>query len=233
MQRVAIIPARGGSKRIPQKNIRNFLSKPIIAYSIDCALNSGLFSEVMVSTDNEEIASIANSYGAKIPFYRSEKNSNDFATLNDVISEVLECYKEAGKQFDYGCCILPTAPFITTEKLKEAFLMLVNHGFDSVRPVVKFTYPIQRAFRLLTDNRVQMFSPEYAQSRSQDLEPAYHDAGQFYWFKTDKMLSGSLKGGMIVSEIEAQDIDTIDDWTIAELKMKIIKSLAKNKNEQS
>jgi N-acylneuraminate cytidylyltransferase len=225
MQSVAIIPARGGSKRIPQKNIRDFLGKPIIAYSIDCALKSELFSEVMVSTDNERIASIAKTYGAKIPFYRSEKNSNDFATLNDVISEVIEQYKEMGKQFDYGCCILPTAPFITVAKLKEAFLMLVNHGFDSVRPIVKFDYPIQRAFKLLPDYRVQMFYPEYAQHRSQDLEAAYHDAGQFYWFKTDKMLKGTNKGGMVVNEIEVQDIDTIDDWKIAEIKMKILNSL--------
>jgi pseudaminic acid cytidylyltransferase len=225
MQSIAIIPARGGSKRIPQKNIRNFLGKPIIAYSIDCALKSGLFSEVMVSTDDEGIASIAKTYGAKIPFYRSQENSNDFATLSDVISEVVECYKEIGKQFDYGCCILPTAPFITIEKLKEALLMLMNQGFDSVRPIVKFSYPLQRAFRLLSDNSVQMFYPEYAQSRSQDLEPAYHDAGQFYWFKTDKMLKGTNKGGMVVNEIEVQDIDTIDDWEIAEIKMKILNSL--------
>jgi pseudaminic acid cytidylyltransferase len=225
MQSIAIIPARGGSKRIPQKNIRNFLGKPIIAYSIDCALKSGLFSEVMVSTDDEGIASIAKTYGAKIPFYRSQENSNDFATLSDVISEVVGCYKEIGKQFDYGCCILPTAPFITIEKLKEALLMLMNQGFDSVRPIVKFSYPLQRAFRLLSDNSVQMFYPEYAQSRSQDLEPAYHDAGQFYWFKTDKMLKGTNKGGMVVNEIEVQDIDTIDDWEIAEIKMKILNSL--------
>jgi pseudaminic acid cytidylyltransferase len=225
MQSIAVIPARGGSKRIPQKNIRNFLGKPIIAYSIDCALKSGLFSEVMVSTDDEGIASIAKTYGAKIPFYRSQENSNDFATLSDVISEVVECYKEIGKQFDYGCCILPTAPFITIEKLKEALLMLMNQGFDSVRPIVKFSYPLQRAFRLLSDNSVQMFYPEYAQSRSQDLEPAYHDAGQFYWFKTEKMLKGINKGGIVVNEIEVQDIDTIDDWKIAEIKMKILNSL--------
>jgi pseudaminic acid cytidylyltransferase len=225
MQSIAIIPARGGSKRIPQKNIRNFLGKPIIAYSIDCALKSGLFSEVMVSTDDEGIASIAKTYGAKIPFYRSQENSNDFATLSDVISEVVECYKEIGKQFDYGCCILPTAPFITIEKLKEALLMLMNQGFDSVRPIVKFSYPLQRAFRLLSDNSVQMFYPEYAQSRSQDLEPAYHDAGQFYWFKTEKMLKGINKGGIVVNEIEVQDIDTIDDWKTAEIKMKILNSL--------
>jgi pseudaminic acid cytidylyltransferase len=224
MSNIAIIPARGGSKRIPKKNIRVFLGKPIIAYSIEAALSSNLFDEVMVSTDDDEIAEIVKKYGAKIPFKRSEKNSNDFAILNDVIEEVLECYKNEGRQFDFGCCILSTAPFITKEKLKEAFDMLVNNKFDSVRPIVRFSYPIQRAFKLLPDNSVQLFNPEHLRTRSQDLEPAYHDAAQFYWFKTSKVLRGAFKGGIIISETEAQDIDTLDDWKIAELKMRIIKN---------
>lgn len=222
MSNIAIIPARGGSKRIPKKNIKDFCGKPIIAYSIEAALASNLFDEIMVSTDDEEIAEVAKKYGAKIPFNRSEKNSNDVAILNDVIEEVLERYKNEGRHFEYGCCILPTAPFITTEQLKQAFEMLLNNSFDSVRPIVKFSYPIQRAFKLLPDNSVQMFNPEHLKTRSQDLEPAYHDAGQFYWFKTDKTLSGSFKGGIIISETEAQDIDTLEDWKIAELKMKMI-----------
>jgi N-acylneuraminate cytidylyltransferase len=176
----------------------------------------------MVSTDDEEITEVAKQYGANIPFKRSKETSNDFAILNDVINEVLECYKNAGKQFDYGCCILPTAPFITIEKLKEAFNVLLRNDFDSVRPIVKFSYPIQRAFKLLPDNSVEMFNPEHFKTRSQDLEPAYHDAGQFYWFKTDKTLSGNFKGGMIIQETEAQDMDTLEDWIIAEMKMKII-----------
>jgi N-acylneuraminate cytidylyltransferase len=225
MKNLAIIPARGGSKRIPKKNIKLFLGKPIIAYSIEAAIASNLFDEVMVSTDDEEIAEVAAAYGAKIPFYRSEKNSNDFAILNDVIDEVLNCYKSSGKEFVYGCCILATAPFITAEKLNEALMTMMEKGFDSVRPIVKFSYPVQRAFKLLSDNSVQRFYPEYERTRSQDLETAYHDAGQFYWFKTGKMLQGGFKGGIQINEIEAQDIDTIDDWKIAEIKMTILKNL--------
>jgi N-acylneuraminate cytidylyltransferase len=222
MSKIAIIPARGGSKRIPKKNIKLFLGKPIIAYSIEAALTSNLFDEVMVSTDDEEIAEVAKQYGANIPFYRSEKNADDFAILNDVVNEVIECYKTNGRHFDYGCCILPTAPFITIKNLNEAFSMIVNNGFDSVRPVVKFCYPIQRAFKLRPDNRVQRFYPEYEKTRSQDLEAAYHDAGQFYWFNTSRMLQGDNKGAIIISETEAHDIDSLDDWRIAELKMKMM-----------
>jgi pseudaminic acid cytidylyltransferase len=225
MSNIAIIPARGGSKRIPKKNIKDFCGKPIITYSIDAVLKCGLFDEVMVSTDDEEIAEVAKKHGAKIPFYRSKKTSDDFAILNDVINEVLDYYRNDRKEFDYGCCILPTAPFVTTKNLKETFDMLVKNDFDSVRPIVKFSYPIQRAFKLLPNNNIQMFNPEHFKTRSQDLEPAYHDAGQFYWFKTHKTLSGTFKGGMIISETEAQDIDTLDDWKIAELKMQMINNL--------
>ena len=230
MSNIAIIPARGGSKRIPKKNIKEFCGKPIIAYSIEAAIQSNLFDEIMVSTDDEKIAEVAREYGAKIPFKRSKETSNDFAILNDVINEVLECYKKEEKHFDYGCCILPTAPFITTEKLKQAFEMLLNNGFDSVRPIVKYSYPIQRAFKLLPDKSVQMFNPEYLKTRSQDLEPAYHDAGQFYWFDANKLLSGSNRGAIIISETEAHDIDTIEDWKIAEIKMQVLRLVNKEKS---
>lgn len=225
MSNIAIIPARGGSKRIPKKNIKDFLGKPVIAYSIEAALLSGLFEEVMVSTDDEEIAAVAKQYGATVPFMRSQKNADDFATLNDVIEEVLGSYNNEGKEFDNGCCILSTAPFVTAEKLKEAYNLLLQKKFDSVRPIVKFSYPIQRAFKLSPNNNVQMFYPEYLKTRSQDLEPAYHDAGQFYWFRTDKMLAGTNKGGLIISETEAQDIDTLEDWELAELKINMIRRL--------
>lgn len=222
MNNIAIIPARGGSKRIPKKNIKSFCGKPIIAYSIEAANLSGLFDEVMVSTDDEEIAGIAKKYGAQVPFMRSQKNADDFATLNDVIEEVLSSYNVIGKQFENGCCILSTAPFTTAKKLKEAYAILLGKGFDSVRPIVRFGYPIQRAFRLMPDNSVTMLHPEYAQARSQDLEAVYHDAGQFYWFKTAKTLKGSFKGGFVINEAEAQDIDTPEDWKIAELKMQLL-----------
>jgi N-acylneuraminate cytidylyltransferase len=225
MSNIAIIPARGGSKRIPKKNIKDFLGKPVIAYSIEAALLSGLFKEVMVSTDDEEIAAVAKQYGATVPFMRSQKNADDFATLNDVIEEVLGSYNNEGKKFNNGCCILSTAPFVTTEKLKEAYNLLLQKKFDSVRPIVKFSYPIQRAFKLSPNNSVQMFYPEHLKTRSQDLEPAYHDAGQFYWFRTDKILTGTNKGGLIISETEAQDIDTIEDWELAELKLSMLRNL--------
>ncbi len=219
MKNLAIIPARGGSKRIPRKNIRDFLGKPIIAYSIEIAINSGLFEEVMVSTDNEEIACIAQKFGASVPFYRSAESSNDFATLADVIDEVKKYYLKTGKVFNNICCILPTAPLISLENLKKAYSLLIEKNVDSVRPVVRFSYPIQRAVKM-TNGKVEMFYPEYLNTRSQDLESAFHDAGQFYWMKYEKGLRGQNKFGFEISEIQTQDIDTINDWIMAELKFK-------------
>lgn len=223
-QSVAIIPARGGSVRIPGKNIRSFLGKPIIAYSIEVARQSGLFDEVMVSTDDEAIARIAEEHGASVPFLRSRKNSDDYATLSDVVDEVVSTYHMQEKVFGVGCCILPTAPFITINRLREALILLRDNKFDSVRPIVKFNYPIQRALRFTNDHQVGFFNPEFAKSRSQDLEPAYHDAGQFYWFKTDQCLKGTFKGAIEIPELEHQDIDTIEDWQIAEYKYKFLKT---------
>ena len=145
MRRIAIITARGGSKRIPRKNIKEFCGKPILAYSIEAALASGLFDTVMVSTDDEEIAGIAKEYGAEVPFYRSEATSNDFATTNDVLLEVLAEYEKRGEQYDVACCIYPTAPFVTSEKLKDATKRLEDSDADTIIPVVAFSYPPQRA----------------------------------------------------------------------------------------
>jgi N-acylneuraminate cytidylyltransferase len=227
MRRLAIIPARGGSKRIPRKNIKAFLGKPIIAYSIETALNSGLFDEVMVSTDDDEIAEIAQSYGAVIPFKRSFSNSDDFATTIDVILEVLNAYKAKGKVFDYGCCIYPTAPFIRKELLIRAFNDLLVKKLDTVFPVLPYSYAIQRAVKLNHFNKVEMFQSKYKNSRSQDLEAAYHDAGQFYWFNNrvllnEKKLWTANTGAVILNEMEAQDIDTMEDWRIAEFKYKMM-----------
>ncbi|OGH84942.1 MAG: pseudaminic acid cytidylyltransferase [Candidatus Magasanikbacteria bacterium RIFOXYC12_FULL_33_11] len=226
MSNIAIITARGGSKRIPKKNIRSFLGKPIIAYSIEVALKSGIFDEVMVSTDSEEIADIAISYGAKVPFFRSEKNSDDYSTTSDVIEEVLLKYKELGKEFQYFCCLYSTAPFVTIEKIKEAFDMLKSNIFDAVFPVVKFGYAIQRALKI-DDNFIKMIYPENIDKRSQDLSPAYHDCGQFYFMKTDvflkqKKMFVEKSAALIMGEMETQDIDNEDDWKIAELKYKIL-----------
>lgn len=222
MRNIAIIPARGGSKRIPRKNIRLFLGKPILAYSIEIARQSGLFSEVMVSTDDDEIAELALGFGASVPFRRSAQTANDHASTVEVLLEVLSCYEMRGEVFDYGCCIYPTAPFITADLLNRGWQMLRESGFDSVFPVVRFSYPIQRALRLDGD-RVTMFWPENYALRSQDLEPAYHDAGQFYWFdctalRRKKRLWTDNSGAIVVSGLDAHDIDTPEDWVVAELK---------------
>ena len=225
---IAIITARGGSKRIPRKNIKNFLGAPIIKYSITAALESGCFDEVMVSTDDKEIADIARSYGAQVPFLRSEKNSNDYAGTPDVIIEVLEEYKKRGREFDYCCAIYPTAPFITPLTLQDSFNKLQENKGYSLVPVVRYSFPIQRALRI-DDGTLKMFQPEFFRSRSQDLEPSYHDAGQFYWldiphFLEENTLYTSRNIPFERSEMEVQDIDTEDDWQIAELKYQIISS---------
>lgn len=222
MKSVAIITARGGSKRIPRKNIKDFLGKPIIAYSIEAALSSGVFDTVMVSTDDEEIAEIARKFGADVPFLRSEKTSNDYATTADVLLEVLDSYKKAGKEFDWFACLYPTAPFITADKLKGAFDEFEKNGADSLIPVVKFGYPPQRGF-ICKEGFIHYQYPEYASARSQDLEPVYHDCGQFYFsrsesFKRTHSLVTEKTVPYIISETEVQDIDTETDWIIAEEK---------------
>lgn len=219
MKNLCIIPARGGSKRIPRKNIRPFLGKPIIAYSIETALKSGLFEEVMVSTDDEEIASIARQYGATVPFMRSAENADDHATLADVVDEVLQHYRQ---NFEYACCILPTAPLVQAGHLQQAYQKMIDNDLYSVRPVVAFSYPIQRALKMNTDETVDWFYPEFARTRSQDLPAAYHDAGQFYWMHANRGLSPQKRGAIVLSETEVQDIDNEQDWKLAELKYQMI-----------
>ncbi|HAS40587.1 MAG TPA: pseudaminic acid cytidylyltransferase [Microscillaceae bacterium] len=228
MKTLAIITARGGSKRIPRKNIKDFLGMPIIAYSINAAIKSNLFSEVMVSTDDEEIAEIATKYGAKVPFVRSDQNSDDFASTTDVLIEVLEKYQAQNTQFDLACCLYPTAPFVTPDKLTKAYERIVNKNFDSIFPVVHFSYPIQRALKINQNGLMAMFQPENLTKRSQDLEPAYHDAGQFYFFKVapfleKKKLWTDNSSVLIVPETEVQDIDTPQDWELAEIKFQWLK----------
>lgn len=222
MSSIAIITARGGSKRIPRKNIKEFCGKPILAYSIEAAKDSGLFDRVMVSTEDEEIAEMARRYGAEVPFFRSESTSGDFATTNDVLLEVLAEYEKRGERFELACCIYPTAPFVTAEKLKSAVEKLLASDADTLIPVVQFSYPPQRAM-IVREGRLVFEYPQYLDSRSQDLEPHYHDAGQFYVFRTEAFLRNKrlMVGNILpfeVSEMEVQDIDNESDWEIAEIK---------------
>lgn len=223
---IAIIPARGGSKRIPRKNIKSFLGNPIIKYSLEAALMAGCFDEVMVTTDDKEIAGIAVSCGAKVPFYRSEATSTDFAMTADVLEEVVLEYRKKGMEFKYLCCIYPTAPFITAEKLGTAMKMLTDTGADCVLPVTRFSYPIQRALKI-ENGLAKMIWPENYNMRSQDLMPAYHDCGQFYCMKTESLLQqkklfAEYTVPFEIPESEVQDIDNEEDWKIAEMKYKIL-----------
>ncbi len=227
MRKIAIITARGGSKRIPRKNIREFCGKPILAYSIEAARESGLFDTVMVSTEDEEIAGIAGQYGAEVPFYRSERTAGDFAGTNDVLLEVLEEYERRGEHYDLGCCIYPTAPFVTAGKLIAAMGQLEGSDADTLIPVVGFSYPPQRAM-IVKEGRLVFEYPQYLDSRSQDLEPHYHDVGQFYLFYTEafrrnrKLMVGNILP-YVVSEMEVQDIDNETDWEIAEIKYRFMR----------
>ena len=224
---IAIITARGNSKRIPRKNIKEFCGKPIINYSIEAALHSGLFIEVMVSTDDEEIAEIAKRAGAQVPFMRSSATASDYASTDDVILEVLNRYRELGREFETFCCIYPTAPFVTAQKLKKAAKLLERA--DAVMPVVAFSYPPQRCVVLNEDGELRMKWPEYAQTRSQDLETYYHDCGQFYFCRTKPVLENGTTdlphmAPMIMSELEVQDIDNPEDWALAEMKYKMMQN---------
>lgn len=226
MSTIAIIPARGGSKRIPQKNIKPFLGHPIISYSIKTAIESNLFDEVMVSTDSDRIAKISKNYGAEVPFLRSSKNSNDYATTYEVIEEVLLNYKKTGKNYDFACCIYPCTPLLKEERLKEAYHQLINENFDIVFPVLEYSFPIQRSIKIIENQKAQMLYPEHIITRSQDLEPTFHDAGQFYWLNVKEILKKKAiltdnTGALVLSEMEAQDIDNVIDWQLAELKYQL------------
>jgi len=226
LKSIAVITARGGSKRIPRKNIKEFCGKPILTYSIEAALNSKIFDTVMVSTDDQEIAEAAIYYGAEIPFFRSERASNDYTTTNDVLLEVIEEYEKRGQYFDIAACIYPTAPFITAEKLRRGIDMLLHSEAETLIPVVDFSYPPQRAMHEVNGWITPVY-PENLDKRSQDLEKHFHDAGQFYItkidrFKVNKRLMVGKILPMYISEMEVQDIDTQTDWELAELKYRLL-----------
>ena len=220
---LCIIPARGGSKRVPRKNIKEFHGKPIIAYSIDTALKSGLFKEVMVSTDCEEIKRTSQMYGAEVPFLRSEANSNDFATTVDVVNEVVEAYRKLGQAFEEICVLYPCAPFVSVADLMDAKCLLEK--YDCVIPVVRFDFPPFRSFEI-SESKLRYKWPEYEKSRSQDLEELFHDAGQWYFFRNEERYHESLvkrsTSPLILESNKVQDIDTISDWKLAELKFQIL-----------
>lgn len=220
---ICIILARGGSKRIPKKNIKHFYGKPIIEYSIMAAKESNLFEEVIVSTDDKEIADISEKCGASVPFYRSKKNSDDFSTTYDVIKEVLSNFKI---EYEYVCCLYACAPFITGKRLRHAYEKLLKLNLDCVFPIIEYSFPIQRALKC-DDDKVSFCYPENSLIRSQDFEKTYHDAGQFYFLKTKKcMLQEKIitnnSGYIVINEMEGQDIDNITDWKLAELKYEIL-----------
>ncbi len=225
MSSIAIITARGGSKRIPGKNIKDFCGQPIIAYSIKAALESGIFDTVMVSTDDREIADISLKYGAEIPFMRSDATADDHATTADVLSEVLNRYHELGTDYEYGCCIYPTAPFIRASRLCEAYDMLRDDaGIDTVFTVAPYEIHPHRALSIVEGWVSPAFPDEYWK-RTQDLGEMYHDCGQFYFFR----VSGFMKSlcletnaaPIILSPMENQDIDNETDWKMAELKFEL------------
>ena len=214
---ICIIPARGGSKRIPGKNIKDFLGKPLIAYSIEAALNSKVFSEVIVSTDDEMIANVAREFGASVPFFREASLSDDYATSTDVIKDAI---RRANSSFSDVCCLYATAPLITAEILKEAASEFKKDGCKFLFSATAFDFPIQRAIKLDENARVSMFYPQFERTRSQDLEPAFHDAGAFYfgkkeaWLECSAIFAPHSKAYLLPRNLVC-DIDTIEDFEFA------------------
>jgi len=226
--RLAIIPARGGSKRIPRKNIKEFCGKPMIAYSIEAAQKSGCFDKIIVSTDDEEIAALARTLGAEVPFMRPKELSDDHTATIPVIAHAIRetCHKELS-QLDAICCIYATAPFVQAMFIKEAYEKLKLTKASYAFSATSFPFPIQRAIRLTKENRVEMFSPENFNTRSQDLEEAYHDAGQFYWGTPEAWLEGKVifaphSTAVLLPRHLVQDIDTPEDWMRAEFMFKAL-----------
>jgi len=229
--KIAIIPARGGSKRIPRKNIKEFRGKPIIAYSIETALESACFDHVVVSTDDDEIAKVARAYGAEVPFMRPAEISDDYASTMDVLRHDVNAAEKAyGKTLKLACCLYATAPFVTVESIREGLRKIeADTELQFAFTVTSFPFPIQRALRIDGNDRVQMLQPEFEKSRSQDLEETYHDAGQFYWFRRDAVFENcgifSANSAPIVLPRErVQDIDTEEDWRGAELAYQLLQN---------
>jgi len=224
---ICMIPARGGSKRIPSKNIKAFNGKPIIAYSIEAALESNCFDQVIVSSDDNEIAEVARTYGAKVPFIRPAKLSNDYAGTIPVIKHTIEWLEGHNNTIDNVCCLYATAPFIQSQTISKAFQQLLESKADYCFSVTSFSFPIQRSIRITQDDKVSMFYPDNFNVRSQDLEEAYHDAGQFYWgkaqaFKDELPIFSEAASPYILPRYLVQDIDTTEDWIRAEAMHRVL-----------
>ena len=222
---ICVIPARGGSKRIPRKNIKKFNGKPIIAYSIETALASSCIDQVIVSTDDQKISEVAKEYGAQVPFIRPEKLSTDYIATNPVISHAVEWMEDHGNHIDAVCCLYATAPFVQTDTISDAYENFINLKADFCFTVTSFPFPIQRALKIDKSNKVGMFYPENLNTRSQDLQEAYHDAGQFYWgtklaFNSDASILSEIVIPYILPRYLVQDIDTLEDWKRAEIMYK-------------
>lgn len=229
--KLAIIPARGGSKRIPRKNIKLFCEKPMIAWSIEAALQSGCFDQVIVSTDDEEIADVARRYGATVPFVRPAELSDDHTGTIPVIRHAIEWVNAQGQSVEQACCLYATAPFVSPDDIRRGFDTLLDTGSDYAFSVTSYAFPIQRAIRLNAEGRVEMFNPEHFNTRSQDLEEAFHDAGQFYWGKADAWLQGRMifspaSVPVALPRHRVQDIDTPEDWVRAEWLFKAMQAEA-------
>ena len=219
---VAVIPARGGSKRIPRKNIKLFAGKPIIGYSIEAAKRCGLFDLILVSTDDDEIAAVAQGFGAEVPFLRPRALADDFTGTNAVVKHAITWLAAEGHEVDFACCIYATAPFLQPEYLAEGYGKLLAGDSSFAFSVTGFRFPIQRALRVTPLGSVEAIFPEQSFTRSQDLEDAYHDAGQFYWgrreaFLNDRLLFSPTSSAVILPRHLVQDIDTLEDWEEAEL----------------
>jgi len=225
---IAIIPARGGSKRIPRKNIKEFFGKPMIAWSIEVAKTSGLFDHIIVSTDDKEISTIANDWGAETPFVRPDELANDYTATVHVIAHGIQECRNIGWHFDYVCCIYPSAPFLQIEDLKGTFALLSKSNSDYSFPVTEFPSAIQRALKRKDGGKMEPFYPEYEPTRTQDLEIAYHDAGQFYWGKANSWLDNpkihSNAVGYVIPNWRSVDIDTPEDWLRAEVIYKLFQN---------
>lgn len=225
--KLCVIPARGGSKRIPRKNIKEFNGKPMIAYSIESALKSKCFDRIIVSTDDKEIADIAKSYGAEVPFMRPEELANDYAGTLPVIKQAIEWFDKNDLSPNEVCCLYATAPFVQIKALQKAYQQLQETKADYCFTVTSFPFPIQRAVKITQENRLEMFQPKHFDTRSQDLEEAYHDAGQFYWgkanaFKAMKPLFFRCASPYLLPRHLVQDIDTPEDWIRAELMYQVL-----------